>query len=99
MGLITQQATTWVGYVAAFCTTLSLVPQLLRVWRHRSARDLSLPMFLLFSIGVTLWLCYGVSTRSGPVIAANAVTLVLSVTILALKIQFDGRSKNLGDSQ
>ncbi len=77
------------GFVAAFCTTAAFVPQLVRVVRLRSARDLSLPTFLLFSVGVLLWLVYGLYTGSKPVIASNVVTLVLSVSILALKLRYD----------
>ncbi|HCT59807.1 MAG TPA: hypothetical protein DGA22_02860 [Acidobacterium sp.] len=80
---------TLAGYCAAVCTTLSFVPQLVRVWRLRSARDISLTMFLVFSIGVFLWLVYGISIRSIPVILANAVTLALSLAILILKLRFD----------
>jgi len=77
------------GFVAAFCTTGAFVPQLVRVVRLRSARDISLPTFLMFSLGVLLWLLYGIYTGSRPVIASNAVTLVLSVTILVLKLRYD----------
>ena len=86
-----------VGFVAAFCTTAAFVPQLLRVLKLRSARDISLGTFLLFSAGVALWLLYGVYTGSRPVIASNAVTLVLSLSILFLKMRFDreGLSKEM----
>ena len=77
------------GYVAAFCTTVAFVPQLVRVLRRRSARDVSLPTFALFSIGVLLWLVYGIDIGSKPVIASNSVTLVLSVSILVLKLRYD----------
>jgi MtN3 and saliva related transmembrane protein len=76
------------GFAAAFCTTVAFVPQLVRVVRLRSARDISLPTFLMFSLGVLLWLLYGVYTGSRPVIASNAVTLVLSVSILILKLRY-----------
>ncbi|MDP9039728.1 MAG: SemiSWEET transporter [Acidobacteriota bacterium] len=78
-----------VGFVAAFCTTSAFIPQLVRVVRLRSAREISLPTFLLFSAGVFLWILYGVASRSKPVVISNAVTLVLSVSILILKIRFD----------
>ena len=78
-----------VGFVAAFCTTVAFVPQLLRVVKLRSAREISLGTFLMFSCGVFLWLLYGVWLRSAPVIASNAVTLVLSVSILFLKLRYD----------
>jgi MtN3 and saliva related transmembrane protein len=77
------------GFAAAFCTTAAFVPQLVRVIRLRSARDISLPTFLLFSIGVFLWLLYGLDTGSKPVIASNCVTLVLSVSILILKLRYN----------
>jgi MtN3 and saliva related transmembrane protein len=77
-----------IGMVAAVCTTVSFVPQLIRVWRLRSAREISLTMFLVFSLGVFLWLVYGISIHSTPVMLANAVTLGLSLAILALKVRF-----------
>ena len=81
-----------VGFVAAFCTTAAFVPQLMRVLRLRSAREISLPTFLLFSVGVFLWLLYGIYTGSRPVIASNGVTLILSVSILVLKLRYDRRA-------
>jgi MtN3 and saliva related transmembrane protein len=78
-----------IGFAAAFCTTAAFVPQLVRILRLRSARDISLPTFLLFSVGVFLWLLYGLYTGSKPVIASNIVTLVLSLSILFLKLRYD----------
>jgi MtN3 and saliva related transmembrane protein len=80
-----------IGSVAAFCTTVSLLPQLFRVWRRKSASDISLAMFLLFSFGVACWLIYGLGIHSAPVTAANAVTLVLALAILTLKLRYDGK--------
>jgi len=82
-------STNAIGPVAAVCTTISFLPQLMRVWQRKSARDISLMMFLLFSLGVACWLVYGIGIRSGPVIAANAITLVLALTILVLKLRYD----------
>jgi MtN3 and saliva related transmembrane protein len=78
-----------IGFAAAFCTTVAFVPQLVRVLKFRSARDISLPTFLLFSVGVFLWLVYGLYTNSRPVIASNMVTLVLSLSILFFKLKYD----------
>ncbi len=78
-----------IGLIAAVCTTVSFVPQLIRVWRLRNARDISLAMFLVFSFGTLLWLLYGIFIHSLPVTLANAVTLALSLAILALKLKFD----------
>ena len=81
---ILSPAVNAIGMVAAFCTTISFVPQLIRVWRLRSAREISLGMFLIFSLGTFLWLLYGIFIHSVPVILANAVTMALSLAILAL---------------
>lgn len=78
-----------IGFVAAFLTTAAFVPQLVRVIRLRTAHDISLPTFLMFSVGVFLWLMYGILTGSKPIIASNTVTLALSVSILILKLRFD----------
>jgi MtN3 and saliva related transmembrane protein len=82
-----------IGAIAAVCTTLSFLPQLLRVWKRKSAQDISLSMFLLFSFGVACWLVYGLGIGSAPIIAANAVTLTLALAILALKLRYDGRTR------
>jgi len=61
------------------------------VWRRKSAQDISLSMFLLFSFGVACWLVYGLGIGSAPITAANAVTLALALAILTLKLRYDGR--------
>ncbi len=78
-----------IGYAAATMTTVSFVPQLLRVIRLRSARDISLGMFLIFSAGTFTWGVYGLLVHSAPVLIANALTFVLSMSILVLKLRFD----------
>ncbi len=89
--MIAVPAVNAIGLLAAVCTTISFVPQLIRVWRLRTARDISLTMFLVFSFGTFLWFLYGIFIRSLPVALANAVTLALSLTILVLKLKFDRR--------
>ena len=83
-----------IGSVAAFCTTLSFLPQLIHVWQRKSARDISLTMFLLFSFGVACWLIYGLGIGSAPVVAANAITLALALAILVLKLRYDREAGN-----
>jgi len=80
-----------IGSIAAVCTTISFVPQLVRVWQRKSASDISLSMFLLFSFGVACWLVYGIGIGSAPITAANAVTLALALAILTLKLRYDKR--------
>ncbi len=78
---------TALGFMAGILTTVAFIPQLTRARRSKSTKDLSLPMLLIFSTGVLLWLIYGVAIRSAPVIAANGATLVLAGAILVLKIR------------
>ena len=80
-----------IGSVGALCTTIAFLPQLLRVWRRKSAKDISLSTFLLFSFGVFSWLIYGLGIGSIPITVANAVTLGLALTILFLKLRYDRR--------
>jgi MtN3 and saliva related transmembrane protein len=77
------------GYIAAVLTTVSFVPQVLHTWRARRAGGISLGMISLFSLGVALWLAYGILVRAWPVVAANAVTLALSLFLLGMKLRFD----------
>jgi MtN3 and saliva related transmembrane protein len=74
------------GYSAAFLTTVSFVPQALHSWRTRDLSGISLPMYTLFTLGVALWLGYGLAIDSLPVVLANAITLALSSMVLWLKI-------------
>lgn len=83
-----MQSIDLLGLVAGTLTTCSFIPQVVRTWRTRSARDISLVMFLLFSLGVLLWVVYGVAIHSVPVIVANGVTLVLALAILGMKLHF-----------
>lgn len=76
----------FLGYPAAFLTTLAFVPQAWRSWRTRDLSGISLPMYALFTTGVGFWLAYGIAIASPPVIAANAVTLALAALVLWLKI-------------
>lgn len=76
------------GLAAGFLTTLAFIPQVVRIWRSRSARDISLPTFTLFTVGVGLWLVYGILKQELPIILSNAVTLGLAGAILAMKLRF-----------
>ena len=76
------------GFAAATCTTLAYVPQFVKVWRTRSTEDISLGMFLVLVLGVALWLLYGLLSGDGPLIASNAITLVLAGAILFMKLKY-----------
>lgn len=74
-----------VGSLAAFLTTIAFVPQVLKIWRSKSARDISMPMYLSFTAGVALWLVYGVMIASTPIVVANIVTLCLALAVIVMK--------------
>jgi len=78
----------WFGYTAALLTTCSFVPQAVMTIRSRNTAGISLGMYVIFTIGVSLWFAYGVAIGSWPMIAANAVTFVLAAIILALKLRY-----------
>ncbi|SPE20053.1 conserved membrane hypothetical protein [Burkholderiales bacterium] len=76
------------GFAAAVLTTVAFVPQVLHTWKTRHAGGISLGMLCLFTLGVALWLCYGLLLGAWPVIAANAITLALALFLLAMKLRF-----------
>jgi len=84
---------TWVGYAAGTLTTLAVLPQVLHVWKRKSADDLHIGTLVSFTVGVTLWLVYGIAVKQMPVIVANAVTLALQCAILFLKVRYKRAGK------
>lgn len=75
-----------IGYFAAILTTASFVPQAIKSWSSRDLSGISLSMYGLFTLGVALWLAYGIVLDSWPIILANGITLALAGMVLALKI-------------
>lgn len=75
------------GFAAATLTTAAFVPQAVKVYKSKKTEDLSLGLFAMLFVGVFLWLVYGLLISSIPVIAANAVTLLLVAYILWMKIR------------
>jgi MtN3 and saliva related transmembrane protein len=81
----------WVGHLAALLTTLSFAPQAWLTWRTRDVRGISLGMYALFALGIALWLAYGLLLGAWPLVWSNAVTLVLALAILAMKLRYGRR--------
>jgi MtN3 and saliva related transmembrane protein len=77
------------GFAAAMCTTASFVPQVAMVWRQRGAPGISTGMYLMFIVGVALWLGYGLALQSWPITIANGVTLALAGSVLCMKWYFE----------
>lgn len=76
------------GLLAGSLTTAAFLPQVVKTWKSRSAKDLSLGMFSIFCLGVSMWLVYGFAVNDIPVIAANLLTLLLASTLLFFKLKF-----------
>lgn len=80
-----------IGYGAALLTTVSFVPQVWLTLHTRDVSGVSLVMYSLFTLGVALWLIYGVIQRSWPLVGANALTLILALTVLLMRLRYGSR--------
>jgi len=76
------------GLAAGCMTTCSFIPQVVRTYRSRSVSDISLRMYLLLCAGIAMWVVYGLMIGSVAVVAANSVSLGLTLAILVMKIKF-----------
>lgn len=77
-----------IGFLAAFGTTVSFLPQAVKTIQTKDTSGISLPMYILFTTGTLLWLIYGIMSGSMPVAVANAITLVFASIILIYKIRY-----------
>ena len=84
---IFSQYASLVGTIAAVFTTVAFIPQAYHSYKTRDLSGVSLPMYSIFTLGVALWLTYGLLLVDWPLIIANAITLVLSLLILILKLK------------
>ena len=85
---LTPDAIEWLGTCAALLTTGSFIPQAWLIFRTRQVEGISVGMYSAFTLGVALWLLYGVALGSWPIIMANAVTLTLASAILIMRVRF-----------
>ena len=76
-----------IGFIAGTLTTIAFVPQVIKIWKTKSAKDISLGMFVILCTGIILWIVYGILVKSLPVVVANATTLVFALSILVLKMK------------
>jgi len=79
---------TMIGLAAAAITAISLFPQLVKIWKTKSTKDISLGMFSLFCSGVFLWFVYGILMRDLPIIIANFVGFIQTLIILIFKVKY-----------
>ncbi len=82
------EQTDLLGYCAACLTTLSFLPQAWHTFKTRDVTGISAGMYSVFTLGVALWLVYGIALNAWPIVAANAVTLILALAILVMKRRY-----------
>ena len=88
-----MQISDLIGYLSAALTTCSFVPQALHTFRTRDVSGISLGMYSVFTVGIALWLVYGLALSAWPIVVANAITLVLAGTILGMKLVYGARQR------
>lgn len=86
-----MQTSDWIGYAAAVLTTASFVPQAWLTFKTRDVSGISLSMYSAFTLGIFLWLVYGLLLNAWPIVMANAITLALALAILVMKLRFSSR--------
>ncbi|HRN93774.1 MAG: SemiSWEET family sugar transporter [Chitinophagales bacterium] len=89
-----MELTEAIGTGAAICTTTAFIPQIIQIVKTRNTQSISLTMYSIFTLGVLLWLVYGLYLNSFPIILANAATLVLAGCVLLMKIYDVQKGKN-----
>lgn len=77
-----------IGLIAGACTTFSFLPQIYKIWRERSAKDISINMYIAYCIGLSIWVLYGFLLSAPAIIVANGVTLIFAFLILIMKIMW-----------
>ena len=78
---------TLIGLIAAFCTTVSYIPQIKKIWMTGETHDISLKMFLILSAGIALWVVYGIMQGDAVIVLANSVGLAFLAAILFFKLR------------
>jgi len=91
-----MNSTEWIGYAAASLTTASFVPQAWLTFKTRDVSGISLGMYSAFTLGIALWLAYGLMIQAWPVVIANVITLALAASILLMRLRF-GRKASTAD--
>ena len=79
---------TIIGLTAAVVTTISLFPQLVRIWRTKSTKDISFVTFSLFCVGIFMWFVYGILVVDLPIIVANFLSFIQGLIILMFKVKY-----------
>jgi MtN3 and saliva related transmembrane protein len=83
----TMDNRTLIGLAAGTLTTISFMPQVIKAWKSKSTKDISIGMYSALSVGLSLWIFYGFAINSTPVIFTNVISLILALVVLLLKIK------------
>lgn len=78
----------YLGFVAAIFTTAAFLPQVFKTWREKETKDISLVMLIILTVGIILWLIYGLGIGDWPLIFANSITLFFVTILLFLKLKY-----------
>ena len=78
----------YIGFMAGFCTTIAFLPQIIKILRTKSTKDISVLMYLIFCTGLILWIIYGYLSVSYSLIAANVITLILALFTVLMKLKW-----------
>ena len=84
---------TWIGLAAGFLTSIAVIPQVVRTWRIKHARDISIWQPLILIAGMALWFCYGLLLGDTPLIAANSFSILCYLLLLGMKVVYDRRAR------
>lgn len=90
-----METNTLIGLMAAFCTTSAFVPQVVQILRTGNVDGISLQMYSIFTIGVGMWLAYGIIMQDIPMLLANLVTFILAALVLGLTVRKRMRNKRV----
>ncbi|GEO05932.1 membrane protein [Adhaeribacter aerolatus] len=80
------------GLVAGACTSLAAVPQLIKTWKTKEVENISLKMFLLYVVGMSMWLTYGIIKSDVPIIITNAIALAFHALMLFFKLKYKNKA-------
>ncbi|MBK0368360.1 SemiSWEET transporter [Flavobacterium agrisoli] len=78
-----------IGFVAGICVTISIVPQILKVWKRKKVKDISLKTFSIITFGIALWVVYGILKKDLPIIITNSISLVLNGIMIFFILHFE----------
>ncbi len=77
-----------IGLIAGTCTTISFLPQVIKTFKTKETKDISMSMYIVLATGILLWMIYGILIKDLPVILANSISFVLAIIVLILKIKY-----------